>query len=126
MIRTIINTYWESTVINGRSFLNTQQNDKIQRAKFLMHIFYLFVLITSIQSFGEFSQFPEWNSLVGSQHLFDPVWSVRWIHFFDWEMSVRWILFSFFLFSFIGLLFWERYLLVRIGVFLSTFIYIFL
>ena len=124
MIKTIIKTYWESTILNGISFLTDQGGNKIKKAKHLIHLFYFIVLLTSIQTFSSFSQFPEWNIILESKHLFEPIWSVKWISIDKWEICIRSIFLIFIFFSFLGLILWERSRLIRVGVFLSIFFYV--
>ena len=123
MIKTIINTFWESSIIDGESFL-TPNKKRIERIKFLIHLFYFYILILSIKIFSPFSQLPEWDTLLNSQHLFQPVWSLKWLPTEHWELCVRLVLLLFFFTSIIGLALWKRFKIARICVFLSFFLYL--
>lgn len=123
-MKTIINSFWQNSIINGKSFFNFELNEKLQRAQFIVGLFYFFVLFVSFQTFSSFSLFPEWDVLINSKDLFEPIWSVQWISLEHWEFTIRAIMLSFFGFAILGALFWERSVLVRIGVFLSMFVYL--
>ena len=123
MIKTIINTFWQSTIINGEDFLrlDAKKNDRV---KFVTHLFYFLVFLTSIQSFSPFYQVPEWYTMVDSPHLFQPIWSVKWISTENWETCIRLILSAFLISSLAGVLLWSRSRIIRISVFLSFFFYL--
>jgi predicted DCC family thiol-disulfide oxidoreductase YuxK len=124
MIEIAIKTYWESTIQNGISFLTEQGDKKIKKVKNLIHLFYFVVLLTSIKTFSAFYQFPEWNIIMESKHLFEPIWSVKWISIDRWEIYIRSIFLSFLIFSFIGIILWERSRFIRTGVFVSMLFYV--
>ncbi|MFK8058371.1 MAG: DCC1-like thiol-disulfide oxidoreductase family protein [Saprospiraceae bacterium] len=124
MIKYIIETYWQSAIVNGTSFLTSNAIEKTKRAKFVATLFYLFVFATSVQTFSVYSVFPEWDLIINSKELFDPIWTVKWVPLEYWETCVRSILFLFLTFSFFALIFWERSRLIRVGVFASMFFYL--
>lgn len=124
MIRTAVNTYWQSAIVNGRSFLANSENKVVHSTKLLVSVFYFFNLFTSIQPFSKFYQTPDWQTLLDSQHLFEPLWSVRWISYLDWNQSIRFILLFYLIASAFALLFWERSRLARIIAFASIFLYL--
>lgn len=124
MIGKIIDTYWQSTIINGKSFLLNNSKTKIKKATFCINIFYFLVFYLSIKIFSPYSQFPKWDVLISSKRLFTPVWSSFWIEYFDWEITVKMILFSFFTCSFLAIIFWRRSRVIRVILFLSMFLYL--
>ncbi len=124
MIKTLINTYWQSAFSDGTSFLSHEKEKKATKAEFIIQLFYFITVLTSIQTFSTFYQFPEWNVLIDSADLFIPVWSVKWISFEHWEITVRAILIGFLLVSLIGLFFWQQSRVVRVAVFVSMFMYV--
>ena len=124
MIKTIINTFWQSSIINGDNFLAPKRVN-IQRIRFLIDIFYFYTLFLSISTFSSYNQFPEWYTIVNSQHLFEPIWSLKWMTSIkNWELFVRLILCFFLISSFIGVLIWRRSKLSRIAIFFSLFLYL--
>lgn len=123
MIKTIIDTYWKSAIVNGESFLRSDTVERVKRARLIVSLFYLFVFITATQTFGV-TIFPAWDVLIDSKDLFDPIWSVSWIPLDYWEAIIRTVLLSFLGFSIVALLLWERSRLIRIGLFTSMFVYL--
>ncbi|MEO1628975.1 MAG: DCC1-like thiol-disulfide oxidoreductase family protein, partial [Bacteroidota bacterium] len=121
---TLVKTFWQSTIINGRSFLTHDLAERQKRSKLLIHIFYFITLVTSIQVFASPSQFPEWNSILDSARLFAPIWSVGFLPVEYWETCVQIILLSFLTCSFLGVVWWDKSRLVRVAVFLSMFFYV--
>lgn len=124
MIKTIIDTFWQSAIVNGKSFLSENTVERIKRARLVVSFFYLLVFVTSMQTFGVFSAFPAWDLLLSLKDLFDPIWSVKWIPLNHWELVIRALLLLFLGFSVLCLILWERSRLVRIGLFLSMFFYL--
>lgn len=124
MITKFFNNYWESTIINGRSFLTTNVDFKIEKIISLINFFYFLVLIVSIQPFSPFSQLPEWSVLLNSEMLFEPVWSLSWATNFSWNIIVNSILLLFFSCSLLALIFWKRSRVIRVLVFLSIFFHL--
>jgi len=95
MIGTLINTFWESTIENGQSFLTANLDEKLKRAKLLIGVFYLFVFAIAVQTFSPYQEFTEWAVMLESQHLFQPIWTMRWFPTDHWELGVRSILLFF-------------------------------
>lgn len=124
MINVLIKTFWQSSIVNGRSFLTGDIKGKVKKSKLIIHFFYFIVLITSTQIFVSDSQFPDWSIILGSKDLFEPIWSVRFLPIKYWDSVVRIIMLSFLFFSFLGVMLWNRYRFIRIGVFLSMFLYV--
>lgn len=124
MIKTIINTFWQSSIINGDNFLAPKRVN-IHRIRFLIDIFYFYTLFLSISTFSSYNQFPEWDTIVNSQHLFEPIWSLKWMTSIkNWELFVRLILCFFLISSFLSVLIWRRSKLSRIAIFFSLFLYL--
>jgi len=123
MIKTIIDTYWQSTIVNGESFLSSDVSERAKRARLIVSVFYLFVFITSTQTFGV-TIFPSWDTLIDSKELFDPIWSVSWIPLDHWEVIIRTVLLSFLGFSIAAFLIWEKSRLVRLGLFAFMFLFL--
>jgi predicted DCC family thiol-disulfide oxidoreductase YuxK len=124
MIKLLVKSFWEMAVDNGQSFLSSGQDALYKRALTIIHLFYLMVFLFSVQTFSPFTQFPEWNLLLDSEHLFSPLWGVVWIRSLEWGVAVRGILLFFFTSSILGVLFFQRSLVVRFLVFLSVFLYV--
>ena len=124
MIDKLFNSYWESTIINGRSFLNTNIESRVEKTISLINIFYFLVFVVSTQIFSPFSQFPEWSVLIKSEKFFDPIWSLVWVNYFNWDIVVNSILLFFFGSSFLALIFWKRSRVIRIFGFLGIFVYL--
>jgi predicted DCC family thiol-disulfide oxidoreductase YuxK len=124
MIGTLINTFWESTIENGRSFLSANSDEKVKRAKLLIGVFYLFVFVNAVQTFSPYQEFTAWSVLLESQQLFTPIWTMRWFPTDHWELGVRSILLFFLGSSLLGLLFWQRSRIIRVAVFVAIFLYL--
>lgn len=122
-MKTIFNTFWQSTIIDGKSFLNHSE-EKLQRIKTLLNFYYFLVFVTSVQIFSPFYQFPEWYTIMESKELFLPVWSVKWISLDNWEVTIQFIFLSFLGFALLGLVLWQKFRWIRIGVSLSLFFYV--
>lgn len=123
MIKTIIHTFWESSIVNGDSFLIPTKRG-IEQINFLIQFFYFYILVLSIGIFSPYTQLPEWDTILKSQHLFQPVWCLGWLPIANWDLCVRLFLLYFFVSSFIGLVLWKRFKLARIFVFTSFFLYL--
>ncbi len=124
MIGTLVNTFWESTIENGKSFLNASAAESTIRAKLLIGVFYLFVFVNAVQTFSPYQEFTEWSVLLESQHLFTPIWTMRWFPTDYWEIGVRSILLFFLGSSLLGLFLWRRSRIVRASVFVAVFLYL--
>ena len=117
-MKTLINTFWQSSIVNGSSFLRTES---AKRTRFLIQLVYFFIFISSLQTFSTFTQFPHWDAILDSKHLFDPIWSAKWIPTENWELSVRTIILSLLACSTLGVIAWSRSRIIRLLVFLSLF-----
>jgi len=124
MIKLLVNTYWQSTIKNGQSFLQTNVEEKTQLAKTLVTFFYLLVVYVSIQSFSRFCPFPNWELLLDSSHMFLPNWNVKWVDVNNWEFYVRSIFLFLLVCSLLGVIAWQRSRIIRFLVFLGLFFYI--
>lgn len=124
MIKTVVNTFWQSSIINGDNFLAPNRIIN-QRIRFQIDIFYFYILFLSISTFSPFNQFPEWDTILNSQHLFEPIWALKWMSSIEnWKLCVR-LIFCFFLVnSVLGTLVWKRSKLSRIAIFFSYLLYI--
>lgn len=120
----ILKSFWELSIKNGRSFLSHHVDKRYDRAMNIISIFYFLLFVFSVQTFSPFAMFPEWDLLLRSEHLFLPIWSVKWLHYLDWEYAVRGVLLFYFFASMVGMLFFQKSKLVRVLVFLSLFLYV--
>jgi hypothetical protein len=102
----------------------SSEMEKAAESKLLISIFYFLVFATSIQTFSPFSQFPEWNTLLASHHLFTPLWSAKWLVYFEWSFAVQSVLLFYFVSSLLSIFLWQKFRLIRICVFLSIFFYL--
>lgn len=123
-MRQFINTIWERTLIDGKSFISSDASKKFELAKTLVGVFYFLILWISIQSFGHFSQNPSWDELLASEDLFVPIWPMLWVQYVDWEIAHRSILLYFLISAIAACIFWKRYRLVRVFVALGMFMYV--
>jgi hypothetical protein len=62
--------------------------------------------------------------MLESEHLFDPLWSSRWILYVEWETAVRSVLLCYFACSFLSIFLWNRIRWIRVVTFLSIFQYL--
>jgi hypothetical protein len=103
-------------------FANDSQ--KTIRVRLIINVFYFIVFTTSVQTFSIFYQFPDWSTLVSSRHLFEPLWSSRWMLWFEWETAVRASLMIYFGGSLLALAWWERWRWVRVIAFIAVLQYL--
>jgi hypothetical protein len=102
----------------------SNETEKAGESILLISIFYFLVFATSIQTFSPFSQFPEWNTLLASRHLFTPLWSAKWIVYLEWSFAIKSVLLFYFVSSLLGIFLWQKLRGIRICVFLSIFFYL--
>ncbi|TRX48919.1 DUF393 domain-containing protein [Fulvivirga sp. M361] len=121
---TVIHSFWQRTIVNGESFLVKEGQKKFKRAKSIVGIYYFIIFCIALQCFGINHLTPDWKVLRDSESLFSPLWTVRWLVYLDWELAIRLVLLFFFSASLLNLIFWQRYRLVRVLVFLSHLFYL--
>lgn len=124
MIKTVINTFWQSSIINGDNFLAPNRAIN-QRIRFQIDIFYFYILFLSISTFSPFNQFPKWDTILNSHHLFEPIWTLKWMSSIEnWGLCVKLIFCFFLVSSVLGTLVWKRSKLSRTAIFFSFLLYL--
>ena len=123
-MRLLINSIWERTLVNGKSFISSNLDKKFDLANTLVGLFYFLLLWLSIKSFGHFSQNPAWDVMLASEDLFVPIWPTVWMPSVDWELANRGVLLYFLASALLACILWKKYRIVRIMVALGVFMYV--
>lgn len=97
---------------------------RIKKSVSIIKIFNLVIVFISIQSFTYYSQQPVYELLLKNKLFFEPLWPVYWITKNNFEIAIYSILMCFFISSIVNILFWKRFLWIRILNFISFFQYL--
>ena len=124
MKKSIFHTFWDHTIVNGKSFLTSNLHEKTSSALICVKMFYFLALFLSIQTFSRNSQFPKWSVLLESEHFFKPIWSVVWLKYVDWQLGINFLIIFFFISAVLGVIFWRKLRFIRVMLFVSMFLYL--
>ena len=118
------NSFWDRTIIFGKSFAQPHDLAQAKDLNRLAQVMHLFLFFIAISVFSPYSQMPDFQDLLNSEKYFLPLWCTGYLSYFDWDNVVYFICNGLLFTAFLNLLFWRRSFLVRLLFFLFFFHYV--